>query len=137
MVFPIASETEGSPSLIRSDVRQTTDFLQWSPPRVWIEDFKDVAHRAQQAHRLQIELACGVLLPMRNGADRYSLMREPKVDDLVIHVKEGIIIGWSYVSSPFRELGEEPPSPGPWAGRPSCCAKSISKDISSSPTRSH
>ena len=31
----------------------------------------------------------------------------------------GILLGGRTVSTPFRELKEEPPSPGPWAGRSS------------------
>jgi 5-methylcytosine-specific restriction protein B len=46
-------------------------------------------------------------------------MREPKIDDVVIHIKDGDIVGWSYVSAPFRELAEAPPSPGQWADRSS------------------
>jgi 5-methylcytosine-specific restriction protein B len=46
-------------------------------------------------------------------------MREPKFDDLVIHINDGDLVGWSYVARPFRELTEEPPSPGQWGGRPS------------------
>ena len=46
-------------------------------------------------------------------------MREPQIDDLVIHIDNGHFVGSSYVSAPFRELKEGPPSPGQWAGRPS------------------
>jgi 5-methylcytosine-specific restriction protein B len=46
-------------------------------------------------------------------------MREPKIDDLVLHINDGELVGWSYVAAPYRELTEGPPSPGPWAGRSS------------------
>ena len=46
-------------------------------------------------------------------------MREPQIDDLVIHINEGNLVGWSYVSTPFSEVDESPPSPGQWAGRAS------------------
>jgi hypothetical protein len=45
-------------------------------------------------------------------------MRDPKIDDLVIYINDGKIVGWSYVSAPFREIADSPPNPGPWAGRP-------------------
>jgi 5-methylcytosine-specific restriction protein B len=36
----------------------------------------------------------------------------------VIHIDSGDLVGWSYVSAPFREVTESPPSPGQWGGRP-------------------
>ena len=55
----------------------------------------------------------------KNGSDHYALMREPETDDLVIHINDGDVVGWSYVSAPFRELTDGPPSPGKYAGRSS------------------
>lgn len=61
----------------------------------------------------------------RSGGDRYSLMREPQPGDLVIHLlhqkwPDGItdtrLFGTSFVASPYKEVNEEPPSPGDWAG---------------------
>jgi hypothetical protein len=46
-------------------------------------------------------------------------MREPTIDDVVIHLDDGDLVGWSYVAAPFRELSEAPPSPGRWGGRSS------------------
>ena len=46
-------------------------------------------------------------------------MREPKADDLVIHINDGELVGWSHVSTPYSEVDVEPPSPGQWAGRKS------------------
>ena len=64
-------------------------------------------------------LASGARPPTREGVINYALMREPQIDDLVIHINDGDFVGWSYVSAPFREVKESPPSPGQWAGRPS------------------
>ncbi len=65
--------------------------------------------------------------PSRNetGHDRYSLMREPRKNDHVIHfyhqvwpdgIDETRMAGMSTVARPFREVAEEPPSPGDKAG---------------------
>jgi len=59
-------------------------------------------------------------------SDHYALMREPVPGDLVIHFykhrwPDGLldtrICGKSTVESKYREVREEPPSPGDWAGR--------------------
>lgn len=61
----------------------------------------------------------------RSGHDRYSLMREPRSGDQVIHIyhqlwPDGVedtrVAGMSMVTRPFKEVSEEPPSPGDWAG---------------------
>jgi hypothetical protein len=65
--------------------------------------------------------------PSRNraGHDRYSLMREPTKNDLVLHfyhntypddVTETRISGKSIVKAPCKEIIEEPPNAGDWAG---------------------
>ena len=65
--------------------------------------------------------------PTRNqaGHDRYALMREPVRGSLVLHAyhdhwpegaTETRICGQSIVSQPHKEVIEEPPSPGSWAG---------------------
>ena len=86
------------------------------PPRVWIEDARTSGHGG-----LGWEFGSCLWSPSayEGGSDSYALMRDPKIDDLVIHINTGNLVGWSYVSSPYRELTEAPPSPGPWAGRPS------------------
>lgn len=69
------------------------------------------------------ELGAALWSPTRNrtGADRYKVMREPRVGDVVIHFVEETegswITGRSWVARPYRELDDEPPLPGPWAGR--------------------
>ena len=61
----------------------------------------------------------------RSGADRYANMREPTSGDHVLHIyhdrwpdgrSESRLCGRSVVQSPYREVEQEPPSPGPWAG---------------------
>jgi hypothetical protein len=86
------------------------------PPHVWIEDARTAGHGGGGW-----EFGSCLWSPSANqqGADQYALMREPQIDDLVIHINDGDLVGWSYVSAPFRELTEGPPSPGQWAGRPS------------------
>ena len=66
--------------------------------------------------------------PSRNkgGGDLYRLMREAQPGDVVIHAvqdnweggpKESRIAGWSVVKEACREVTEEPPRAGEWAGR--------------------
>lgn len=88
------------------------------PSRVWLEDTNTNVH----AHGgLGWQFGTCLWSPSTNksGAKQYELMRDPQIDDLVIHINNGELVGWSYVSTPFRELTESPPSPGPWGGRPS------------------
>ena len=65
--------------------------------------------------------------PSRNraGHDRYALMREPQRDDPVLHIyhdrwpdgqTESRLCGHSRVETAYREVAEEPPSPGDWSG---------------------
>lgn len=65
----------------------------------------------------------------RSGADRYRLMREPRVNDLVVHFVEepsetgaasaSWIRGRSWVVKPCIETSKEPVQAGPWSGRES------------------
>src|SRR5262245_9191954 len=52
----------------------------------------------------------------RGASDSYAIMREPRPGDLVLHCLDSIICGQSNVRASYREVAEEPPSPGPWAG---------------------
>src|SRR5215218_8946380 len=65
--------------------------------------------------------------PSRNkaGHDTYALMREPEPGDLVLHfykdrwldgTTETRLCGCSFVAKAYREVMQEPPSPGDWAG---------------------
>ncbi len=63
----------------------------------------------------------------RSGADRYSLMREPKSGDRVLHIyrhlRGGVLgtwlVGSSVVAEEVRTVATEPPSAGAWAGESS------------------
>jgi AAA domain (dynein-related subfamily) len=104
-------------TIVDKETRQGRTELPSVPPlRVWIEDTKTAEHRHGGAGW---EFGSCLWSPSANrqGADQYALMREPQIDDLVIHVNDGVLVGWSYVASPFREVTDEPPSPGEWAGR--------------------
>jgi 5-methylcytosine-specific restriction protein B len=88
------------------------------PLSIWIEDTKTTVH----GHGgVGWEFGSCLWSPSANkaGSDSYALMREPQIDDLVIHINNGDLVGWSYVSAPFRELTVSPPSPGDWADQPS------------------
>ena len=50
-----------------------------------------------------------------DGKDWYRLMREAKTGDIVIHVNDSVIEGYSVVDKPFVEIDAEPPKAGPWA----------------------
>jgi predicted HNH restriction endonuclease len=52
------------------------------------------------------------------GSDSYAVMREPDEGDLVIHVLDRELVGYSRVAEPFKEVSENPPNPGNWEGRP-------------------
>jgi hypothetical protein len=63
---------------------------------VWIEDTKTSAHGHGGPGW---EFGTCLWSPSSNkiGVDQYALMREPKTDDLVIHINDGELVGWSYV----------------------------------------
>jgi hypothetical protein len=84
------------------------------PSRVWIEGAMTADHGGTGW-----EFGACLWSPStyKNGSDHYALMRQPVTDDLVIHINSGILAGWSFVSAPFREVTEEPPEPGSYAGR--------------------
>lgn len=48
----------------------------------------------------------------------YRTMRDAKTGDLVLHSVDGILTGFSFVSSPCREISDEPPRARPWGNRP-------------------
>ena len=88
------------------------------PPRIWIEDTKTSVH-GHGGPGWDFGSCLWSPSAYEGGSDHYALMREPQIDDLVIHLNDGDLVGWSYVAAPFREVKESPPSPGQWAGRPS------------------
>jgi MoxR-like ATPase len=50
-----------------------------------------------------------------DGKDWYNTMREPIPGDLVLHSIDSVLTGFSFVKSRYREVPEQPPSPGKWA----------------------
>jgi hypothetical protein len=106
-------------TIVDKDKRSNRDELpNEPPPHVWIEDTKTSSHGHGGAGW---EFGTCLWSPSSNkiSHDQYALMREPNTDDLVIHINDGELVGWSYVSTPYHEVTNEPPSPGPWAGRKS------------------
>ncbi len=94
--------------------------LPRTPPtaQVWIEDTNTAVH---DHGGLGWEFGTCLWSPSsaEGGGDWYSLMREPKLNDFVIHFDGSVIVGWSRVAGPFQEGTEAPPNPAQWAGRPS------------------
>ena len=105
-------------TIVNKERRADQELPSVAPLRIWIEDTKTAVHGHGGAGW---EFGSCLWSPSayQGGSDNYALMREPQIDDLVIHINNGDLAGWSYVSAPFRELKESPPSPGQWAGRPS------------------
>ena len=83
---------------------------------VWIEDTKTAAH-GHGGPGWEFGSCLWSPSSAKGETDRYSIMRELKADDLVIHFNDGDIEGWSRVAAPFEEVKEAPPNPGEWAGR--------------------
>src|SRR4051794_1672679 len=54
----------------------------------------------------------------RAGKDRYRVMREPQLADVVLHLVDSILLGQSIVAGPCRQVNQPPPSPAPWEGLP-------------------
>jgi hypothetical protein len=106
-------------TIVNKERRSGDAELPSSPPsRVWIENTKTAEH----GHG-GVGWKFGTCLwsPTTNeaGVDYYALMREPEIDDVVIHINDGILAGWSYVAAPYRELNEAPPEPGESQRHPS------------------
>jgi len=87
------------------------------PNHVWIEDTKTAEH-GHGGPGWEFGSCLWSPTTYKGGSDNYALMRQPVVDDLVIHINDGVFIGWSYVAAPYIVVTEGPPSPGQWAGRP-------------------
>jgi hypothetical protein len=102
----------------KSGTQSAAELPSMPPSEIWIENTKSAEH---QHGGPGWEFGICLWSPSANksGADAYSLMREPKTHDLVIHIDNGEFVGWSNIASPFKELRDSPPSPGAWAGRPS------------------
>ena len=103
-----------------------------APARVWIEDTKTAAH-GHGGSGWDFGSCLWSPSSSKSGTDRYSTMRELKTDDLVIHVNDGDLVGWSQVAAPFQEVKDAPPNPGEWAGRASYYRISL-KDYRQFPT---
>src|ERR1043166_9136677 len=101
----------------KEDARNTRALPAVPPPQVWIEDTKSTHGHGGS----RWEFGSCLWSPSANeaGSDQYAVMREPKADDLVIHINDGNLVGWSYVSTPYSVTADSPPSPAQWAGRPS------------------
>jgi len=85
--------------------------------QVWIED----ANTAHDHGGPGWEFGSCLWSPSsaKGGVDYYSLMREPKAGDYVIHFSDSVIVGWSRVAEGFQERTDPPPNPAEWAGRSS------------------
>jgi MoxR-like ATPase len=85
------------------------------PGAVWIEDTKSEHQHGGPGW----EFGTCLWSPATDekGGDRYSLMREPAPGDLVIHVNDGVLAGWSHIAHRVSEQDSEPPLAGGWGGR--------------------
>ena len=88
------------------------------PAHVWMEDTNSEEHN-HGGPGWEFGTCLWSPSAYAEGSDSYALMREPVADDLVIHVNNKTLVGWSRVAAPYREDEQGPPSPGRWAGRPS------------------
>ena len=52
----------------------------------------------------------------KDGRESYKSMRLVVADDLVLHSCDGALTGLSRTIGPYREVQQQPPSPGQWAG---------------------
>ena len=105
--------------VVRKSMNDRTPTLpKTAPARVWIEDTKTAAH-GHGGPGWEFGSCLWSPSSAEGGTDRYAIMRELSADDLVIHLNDGDIVGWSRVAAPFQEVKEAPPNPGEWAARPS------------------
>ena len=92
---------------------------------IWIENTETKHNHGG----LGWELGTCLWSPSKNkaGSDSYSLMREPEIDDLVIHfLKNDDIVGkdrgkrylcgFSFIKKSYITLSEEPPIADKWSG---------------------
>ena len=107
--FDVVAKVSNDPSSVLPKV---------PPAQVWIENTKTAAH-GHGGPGWEFGSYLWSPSSAERGADRYSIMRELKTDDLVIHFNDREIVGWSRVAGPFQELEDEPPNPGEWAGQSS------------------
>jgi len=90
-----------------------------------VNTFIEISKREHQHGGAGWEYGTCLWSPTKNraGSDRYSLMRTPKPHDRVVHAYQAehdsattVFLGESRVRREVREVDEEPPSPGDWAG---------------------
>jgi hypothetical protein len=96
----------------------TSELPRTPTARVWIEDTNTAVH-GHGGPGWEFGSCLWSPSSAEGGSDRYSLMREPKPGDLVIHFNDGVIFGWSRVAEAFQVGTEAPPNPAQWAARPS------------------
>ncbi|MCC7418660.1 MAG: AAA family ATPase [Planctomycetaceae bacterium] len=80
---------------------------------IWLENTKSVQHGGAGW-----EFGTCLWSPSKasDGRDWYNTMREPHKGDLVLHSMDATLTGFSYVRAQYREVQQEPPEPGQWAG---------------------
>lgn len=61
------------------------------PPRVWIEDTKTTTH-GHGGPGWEFGSCLWSPSAYEGGSDHYALMREPQIDDLVIHINDGDLV---------------------------------------------
>jgi len=83
------------------------------PPSIWIEMYSGDHEHGGPGW----ELGKRLWSPAQNrrGADRYASMREVKAGDLVLHVEDGFLSGFSHAASAHQETTELPPQAGQWS----------------------
>jgi hypothetical protein len=89
--------------VVRKSMNDRTPTLpKTAPARVWIEDTKTAAH-GHGGPGWEFGSCLWSPSSAEGGTDRYAIMRELSADDLVIHLNDGDIVGWSRVAAPFQE----------------------------------
>jgi hypothetical protein len=86
-------------------------------PAIWLEFSK--SEHLHGGHGWELGTCLWSPTTDIDGGDRYAVMREPDVGDLVVHSVDSTFRGISRVARPARAIPEEPPSPGSWGGRES------------------
>lgn len=86
------------------------------PNAIWIENTKTSHNHGG----LGWEFGTCIWSPSADsrGGDRYAPMRLVQAGDLVIHVNDSELVGFSYAEGPYQEVTTPPPEPGDWGGRP-------------------
>ena len=102
------------PNAMSRYITARNDVMEEQAGSVWLERTR--SDHAHGGHGWELGSCLWSPATDRAGTDRYRVMREVRIGDVVFHLVDSILVGESVVATVCRTVNQEPPSPGPWGG---------------------